>query len=219
MTTEREGRLLATMVNVLTAGMSDPSRLSRGRTYARQGAVLDLRVEGGELTASVQGSRSRPYDVTVHVAPAASFDTTAALVPSRRDLRFSCTCPDWEDPCKHAVAVMVAFAEHVGDQPEVLATWRGKPPTGDRTSRAVIGSRASTTGAGAVVASAAAALDQQTATALAEFLGTPVAPPADPAPVTEPLSSLRPPAAAWGELWAEMLTSALDVLTGRDDRS
>ena len=207
MTSEREGRLLMTMVNVLTAGLSDPSRLGRGRTYARQGAVLDLHVEAGELTASVQGSRSRPYEVTVHVAAATTFDNTAALVPARRDIRFSCTCPDWDDPCKHAVAVMVAFAEDVGEDPALLAHWRGKPQPGERVARAVVGSRAAAATTTAAGAAESNALDPDTTAALAEFLGTPTD------RETPTVSTLRPPVAAWGDLWAEMLADALARLT------
>ena len=45
----------------------DPNRLPRGRTYARTGAVGDLVFSVGEITAPVQGSRVKPYQVTVRV--------------------------------------------------------------------------------------------------------------------------------------------------------
>jgi uncharacterized Zn finger protein len=41
------------------------NRLPRGRTYARQGRVTDLVVRPGRVTAKVQGSRARPYRVTL----------------------------------------------------------------------------------------------------------------------------------------------------------
>lgn len=44
------------------------NRLSRGRSYARSGQVLDYKVESGQATARVQGSRRRPYDVRISVA-------------------------------------------------------------------------------------------------------------------------------------------------------
>jgi uncharacterized Zn finger protein len=47
----------------------DPNRLPRGRTYARQGRVGDLAVAPGFVEAEVQGSRPRPYVVTVRVRP------------------------------------------------------------------------------------------------------------------------------------------------------
>lgn len=41
------------------------NRLPRGRTYARQGRVTKLAVRPGRVTAAVQGSRARPYRVTL----------------------------------------------------------------------------------------------------------------------------------------------------------
>ena len=43
------------------------ARLARGRRYARQGQVLSIAIESGSVRASVQGSRPKPYDVTVRV--------------------------------------------------------------------------------------------------------------------------------------------------------
>src|SRR5215207_4499166 len=43
------------------------ARLSRGRSYARNGQVLSIAIEKGKVEAKVQGSRPRPYDVTIEV--------------------------------------------------------------------------------------------------------------------------------------------------------
>ena len=43
------------------------NRLPRGRSYANRGAVRKLSVQGGQIVAQVQGSRPRPYDVTISV--------------------------------------------------------------------------------------------------------------------------------------------------------
>lgn len=43
------------------------SRLTRGKNYARRGQVLSLNLAAGQVTASVQGSRSRPYRVRIGV--------------------------------------------------------------------------------------------------------------------------------------------------------
>ena len=43
------------------------SRLSRGRSYARRGQVMSLDIQQGGVTAKVQGSRKRPYDVSITV--------------------------------------------------------------------------------------------------------------------------------------------------------
>jgi uncharacterized Zn finger protein len=45
------------------------TRLTRGRSYARKGQVLSLEIKPGLVTASVQGSRPKPYAVKVKLAP------------------------------------------------------------------------------------------------------------------------------------------------------
>jgi len=45
----------------------DVNRLPRGRTYARSGAVGAVSLDVGRITALVQGSRAKPYSVTVRV--------------------------------------------------------------------------------------------------------------------------------------------------------
>jgi len=47
----------------------DSGRLSRGRSYARRGQVMDIHVQDGEITAKVQGSRRTPYEVYIRVKP------------------------------------------------------------------------------------------------------------------------------------------------------
>ncbi len=44
------------------------NRLTRGRTYARKGQVVSLDVTPGEVRATVQGSRVKPYRVTIGLA-------------------------------------------------------------------------------------------------------------------------------------------------------
>ncbi|HEY6297678.1 MAG TPA: SWIM zinc finger family protein [Streptosporangiaceae bacterium] len=51
-------------------GMS--GRLARGRSYARAGQVLDFKLSQGKVTAQVQGSRARPYQVRIGVLPLTS---------------------------------------------------------------------------------------------------------------------------------------------------
>ncbi|MBI5399637.1 hypothetical protein HZB07_03360 [Candidatus Saganbacteria bacterium] len=43
------------------------NRIGRGRSYVRQGAVLHLQIEKGTITALVQGSRSKPYSITITI--------------------------------------------------------------------------------------------------------------------------------------------------------
>jgi uncharacterized Zn finger protein len=50
-----------------SSGLS--GRLARGRSYARAGQVLNFQLSQGKVTARVQGSRPRPYDVRLGVLP------------------------------------------------------------------------------------------------------------------------------------------------------
>lgn len=44
------------------------ARLQRGRAYARRGQVLDLRIDdSGQISARVQGSRPKPYEVRIQL--------------------------------------------------------------------------------------------------------------------------------------------------------
>ena len=59
--------------------LMDRGRLQRGRRYARKGQVLSL-VEGtGEVTAKVQGSRRRPYIITIQIKSLTNAQVIEAL--------------------------------------------------------------------------------------------------------------------------------------------
>ena len=49
--------------------LMDRGRLQRGRRYARKGQVLSLKEGTGEVMAKVQGSRKRPYSITIQIKP------------------------------------------------------------------------------------------------------------------------------------------------------
>jgi len=136
------------------------SRLSRGRNYARSGQVLALDVGTGHVTATVQGSRPKPYKVRLTVVPLTTpqwvaveealasravfrarllagempaeieevfADCGTPLFPkSAREIEMTCSCPDWEVPCKHLAAVCYVLAEAFDDDPFAMLAWRGK---------------------------------------------------------------------------------------------
>ncbi len=136
------------------------SRLQRGKRYARAGQVLSLEIVPGQVRASVQGSRSKPYrvfieteiltdsewgnieDVMVSRAifsatllsgempeeiEEAFVETSTSLFPaSGDDLVSACSCPDWENPCKHVAAVFYLMAEAFDDDPFLIFAWRGR---------------------------------------------------------------------------------------------
>ena len=119
------GRLPATMMKVLAAEMSDPSRLRRGKQYAHDGSVLDIVIDPGTVTCEIQGSRSTPYIAVVAVTPGDG-------MPLRRDVTFTCTCPDddnWDSyACKHVVATLFALSDEFLLEPELLDVWRNRAP-------------------------------------------------------------------------------------------
>ena len=54
-------------------------------------------------------------------------DAGASLFPSAwRDLRATCSCPDWGDPCKHQGAVLYVFADRLDSDPWQLLAWHGR---------------------------------------------------------------------------------------------
>ena len=49
------------------------------------------------------------------------------LFPQRaKDLTLSCSCPDWEVPCKHLAATFYLLAESFDDDPFAILLWRGR---------------------------------------------------------------------------------------------
>ena len=136
------------------------SRLTRGKNYARRGQVLSLTVTPGIASASVQGSRAKPYKVSIalpafselvwakvevslaeqaihsarllagempHDLEEVFLAAGAPLFPSKvQDLSMSCSCPDWEVPCKHLAAAFYLLAESFDDDPFAILLWRGR---------------------------------------------------------------------------------------------
>jgi len=50
------------------------TRLTRGRSYARQGQVLSIEIESGLVKAKVQGSMQKPYDIKIRLHPLSKRD-------------------------------------------------------------------------------------------------------------------------------------------------
>jgi uncharacterized Zn finger protein len=135
-------------------------RLQRGKRYARTGQVLSIDMVPGQVTASVQGSRRRPYRVIIEIrvfSPAewnaaeavmassavfmakllagdmpeeieeAFLEASGSLFPVSADgFESECSCPDWENPCKHIAAVYFLLAEAFDDDPFLIFAWRGR---------------------------------------------------------------------------------------------
>jgi uncharacterized Zn finger protein len=132
------------------------NRLPRGRTYVRNGSVIDLQISSGEIKALVSGSEI--YEVAVEVAPvtkarwrsickdcAGAIDSliellqgrlstgvmericqqNAGLFPSPKEIKLSCSCPDWAEMCKHVAAVLYGIGARLDKQPELLFRLHG----------------------------------------------------------------------------------------------
>jgi SNF2 family DNA or RNA helicase/uncharacterized Zn finger protein len=51
------------------ANIDFSNRLPRGKTYANNGSVQKILIEGNQITAKVRGSRPKPYDINIVVPP------------------------------------------------------------------------------------------------------------------------------------------------------
>lgn len=131
-------------------------RLPRGRSYVRNGAVLDLQVARGKVTATVMGSEV--YKIKIAIAPlkarrwqalckdcTGSVDSLVELLqgrleenvmrrvscegdglfPSPSEIKFSCTCLDWADMCKHVAAALYGVGARLDEEPRLLFVLRG----------------------------------------------------------------------------------------------
>jgi uncharacterized Zn finger protein len=132
------------------------SRLPRGRTYVRNGSVLDLQVTKGEITAKVSGSELYTIKITINAVAvtrwksicsdcAGSIDSVVELLqgrlakgvmdrvcrqgeglfPGPKEIKLSCSCPDWADMCKHVAATLYGVGARLDKQPELLFALRG----------------------------------------------------------------------------------------------
>ncbi len=154
---EIEGRTIArsfwgaAWCDNLESYMDYANRLPRGRTYVRNGSVVHLDIQPGEITAMVSGSEL--YNVNIRISPAASAKWKAlcrscaggigslvellqgrfsdhvmriiteretGLFPSPKEIKMSCSCPDWASMCKHIAAVLYGVGARLDESPELL---------------------------------------------------------------------------------------------------
>lgn len=132
MSVDRDGLLTSVAWSAMVTTAAEPARYRRGRQYLREDAVLSLEVRSGRISGDVQGSRPLPYHVAVRVSLLGETSGLgpAQLTPAPDEVDWECDCPDWESPCKHAVAVALAFGERLRLAPGALAELRGgdSPP-------------------------------------------------------------------------------------------
>lgn len=132
------------------------NRLPRGRTYVRNGSVIDLQIAAGKISALVQGSSLYKIGIEISALPKqpwTEFTGRCAgkvtnlldllqgrlskeilqeistpgrgLFPAPKEIKLSCSCPDWADMCKHVAAVLYGVGVRLDEKPELFFTLRG----------------------------------------------------------------------------------------------
>ncbi|NEO55519.1 MAG: hypothetical protein F6K54_22065 [Okeania sp. SIO3B5] len=146
---------------------TDPNRLGRGRSYARNGKIKEYKINNGKINAKVRGSvnpyfgvyKEPLYNTTIEIKPIKETDWSKAiaylgskasfvsklllgempdniesafadlnlhLLPhSREDFETNCSCPDWQNPCKHIAGVYYLVAAQLDEDPFLLFELRG----------------------------------------------------------------------------------------------
>ena len=121
--------------------VADASRLTRGRSYARSGQVMDLRVRPGVVTARVQGSRPRPYEVSIRLTPFTDAEWGRAEEALANEALFLAALLAGEMPRDVERAFTAAGLSLFPARPDELRSdcscpdWAGWVPTGFRTCR------------------------------------------------------------------------------------
>ena len=132
------------------------NRLPRGRTYVRNGLVVDLQIERGRVHAMVSGSSIYKVKIEIDTVSQARWKAICkdclgsvgslvellqgklsknvmervcrerdGLFPSPREIKMTCSCPDWADMCKHVAAVLYGAGARLDIAPDLLFTLRG----------------------------------------------------------------------------------------------
>jgi uncharacterized Zn finger protein len=129
------------------------NRIGRGRSYIKNGFVLDFKINPGEVTSLVQGTSSRPYEVTIKIKPLNKEAWTEikkqcegkieslqeliegrfpkelveiftakgkGLFPAPKEIKFSCSCPDWASMCKHVAATLYGVGVKLDNDPKLF---------------------------------------------------------------------------------------------------
>jgi uncharacterized Zn finger protein len=132
------------------------NRLPRGRTYVRNGSVIDLQIARGKVEALVSGSEIYRVKIDIAVAATARWKAICAdcansvgsivellqgrlsehvmervcreaggLFPAPKEIKMSCSCPDWAGMCKHVAATLYGVGARLDHDPDLLFTLRG----------------------------------------------------------------------------------------------
>lgn len=143
----------------------DPGRLQRGKAYRTDNRVLDFKINGGEIKATLRGNINAYFGVTkeprykvvlkfdqisqtqwqviiknisgnalwlsklmLNEIPGdieSAFGPDSLLPASYKDVKTSCSCPDYSDPCKHIAGIYYRIAAILDSNPMLLFQLRG----------------------------------------------------------------------------------------------
>ncbi len=127
------------------------NRLPRGRTYARNGSIIDLQISAGIIKAMVSGSSVYKISIEIEKLPIRRWkalredcahsihslmdllqgkfsdsvmqsltEKDTGLFPAPKEIKMSCSCPDYAYMCKHLAAVLYGIGNRLDKQPELL---------------------------------------------------------------------------------------------------
>ncbi len=111
------GRWIAALERLVDSG-----RLARGRSYARQGQVLDITIEPGKVSARVQGSRPTPYRVVINVMQLTAQEWDRVLLALAQEAIFTAQLLDGQMPPNIETVFTAAQAPLFPERRNDLAT-------------------------------------------------------------------------------------------------
>jgi uncharacterized Zn finger protein len=129
------------------------NRLERGRAYIRKGAVKEISIEYGHVSAMVEGTAPQDYKVDISINQVSDdlsekllrqikdindlkngkvpenyknlFTVDNGIFPKANEIKFTCSCPDIACMCKHVAAVLYAIGSILDQEPLLIFQLRG----------------------------------------------------------------------------------------------
>jgi uncharacterized Zn finger protein len=126
----RSGQVLS--LDISTGHVNATVQGSRIKPYAVRLTVDPLttrqwqRVEEALVARAIFRARLLAGEMPAEIEEVFADCGTPLFPKSARDLAMTCSCPDWEVPCKHLAAVCYVLAEAFDADPFGMLAWRGK---------------------------------------------------------------------------------------------
>ncbi len=132
------------------------NRMPRGRTYARNGSIVDLQIRSGEISSIVSGSSLYKIKISIDKLEMKKWkairtdcaqqvgslldlmrgklpeavlkrltDPKTGMFPGPKELKVSCSCPDYATVCKHVAATLYGVGHLLDSDPDLFFKMRG----------------------------------------------------------------------------------------------